>query len=1197
MIAAFWANLKFELNIRRKSISTYVYFLMFFALACLMGVAAGGGFQGVVVSFGFSNKVHINSGVSILGFLGLLSAFSLFITAPAFGQAVVKDYAQQFDQIIYSTPIGRRIFLTSRFLAAMVFMLLVLTSMGLGIFASTYIPAVQEAMVGPNLWVNYVWPYVLIVIPNMFVFGSFFFLVATRSKKMAPVYILTILFVMGWLMSGQVLSEVENKMMGSLLDPFGLNALQQSIKYWSADAQNTQRLGFESYMLANRTLWMSLGLIAFVLSLFTFRWPARASKVKASTPARLAPPAVREIPKLSTARTFSKWAVFARQFRLEYKQIFKSIYFQALLLAGVCYMFIASQTIGQMFGTNTYPVTYKVLDMVGGSFDLFLVIISTIFAGEVVWRDRDSKMQQVVDATPAASVSLLAAKWLTLVAIVATLLFTVIICGVIIQAFHGYTNFEIGLYLRHLYGLRILAFINIISLLFFFQVVTGDKYVAHGLAIGYYLINGWAGTLGFEHKLYLYNAVPGVTYSDMNGYSNGLATHLAFRFYWMSLAALLMTISVAFWQRGNLTSFKDRRSEARRRFTGGLRFASAVFAILFVTGASFLFYNTNILNHFNPEKAQEKLKVDYEKNFSSYKYAPQPHVTGVVANVDLFPETPAADIRYVYRLKNKTAVEVGEVFLNVSRAIDRSVTWSVEFSVPVRLKSEDANIGVRIYTFDPPLKPGQEFNLEYRGHFEMPGFDNDGDPKKIVGNGTFFNNDDFGVTVGYQPGIEVSENKTRAKYGLAKRLRAPPIDNVKEREYNMFSRSSDWIDFEATVSTAPDQIAIAPGYLQRTWEENGRKYFHYKMDKPIQNFYSFLSGRYEVRRDKWNGVDIEVYHHPGHTYNIDRMVQASKDTLDYFTKNFGPYQFRQYRIIEFPRYASFAQSFPNTVPFSEAIGFVARVKPDDPKDVDFPYFVTAHELAHQWWGHQIVPAGVAGGPMPVESFAEYTALLVMEKKYGREKMKRFLKIELDRYLFGRQQEDEYETPLYLAEGQSYIHYSKGSLALFTLKEYLGEDTVNGAIKEYLEKTRYQSAPYTVTTEFIEILKRRTKPDLHGYIADALERITLFENRPLTAEAKKLPDGQYEVTLKVQSEKVHADGDGKETKVELKQPIDIGVTNAKGEFLFLKKLDLKTGENEIKVKVAEKPAKAGVDPLNYLIDKTPDDNELPVTVIQ
>ena len=84
------------------------------------------------------------------------------------------------------------------------------------------------------------------------------------------------------------------------------------------------------------------------------------------------------------------------------------------------------------------------------------------------------------------------------------------------------------------------------------------------------------------------------------------------------------------------------------------------------------------------------------------------------------------------------------------------------------------------------------------------------------------------------------------------------------------------------------------------------------MDRPILGFVAWLSGDWQVARDQWNGVAmapvaIEVYHHPAHAWNVARMIDGVKKSLDYYTAAFGPYQHRQVRIVEFPRYERFAQ--------------------------------------------------------------------------------------------------------------------------------------------------------------------------------------------------------------------------------------------------------------------------------------------------
>ncbi len=177
-------------------------------------------------------------------------------------------------------------------------------------------------------------------------------------------------------------------------------------------------------------------------------------------------------------------------------------------------------------------------------------------------------------------------------------------------------------------------------------------------------------------------------------------------------------------------------------------------------------------------------------------------------------------------------------------------------------------------------------------------------------------------------------------------------DSLHSRR-NLFTPNADWITYHTIVSTSNDQIAIAPGYLQRTWTKGDRQFFEYSMGSThTLDFFAYLSGRYATRKEVYNGVNgpvnLEVYYDPAHPYDIDDMIASSRAGLAYNQEHFSPFQFTQYRIMEFPRYRTFAQSFPNTVPFSEGIGFIARV--EKPTDIDLTYFVTAHELGHQWWG-------------------------------------------------------------------------------------------------------------------------------------------------------------------------------------------------------------------------------------------------------
>ena len=206
-----------------------------------------------------------------------------------------------------------------------------------------------------------------------------------------------------------------------------------------------------------------------------------------------------------------------------------------------------------------------------------------------------------------------------------------------------------------------------------------------------------------------------------------------------------------------------------------------------------------------------------------------------------------------------------------------NLQYSLKLSVPTKTVLNDKDQGVIIYSFEKEIAPGQELDLFYHVEVDHSAFPNGGPDIRIVRNGTFINNYySYFPLIGYLSRKELSDGKTRFKYGLSFRERMPRIDDKRAHQYTYLSENANWIDFEAVVSTSLDQHAIAPGYLVKQWTQEDRRYFHYKMDQKMLNFYSFLSGKYKLKIDKWNDVNIEVYYHPSHNKNIDHMIESTK---------------------------------------------------------------------------------------------------------------------------------------------------------------------------------------------------------------------------------------------------------------------------------------------------------------------------------
>ena len=606
--------------------------------------------------------------------------------------------------------------------------------------------------------------------------------------------------------------------------------------------------------------------------------------------------------------------------------------------------------------------------------------------------------------------------------------------------------------------------------------------------------------------------------------------------------------------------------------------------VVWIASGAWIYYNTHVLNPFVTRHGAEAQRADYEKRFKSLTGAPQPRITAVDLKVDLYPEEHRARLKGALTLVNKTDQPIRDVYVLYPY---RATMHAMTFAMPSKLVDEAPLQYWHHYRLDDALAVGATTALDFDLEYGAKGFRNGGADAVVLENGSFLN---AGLTpdttlipsFGYSEAAELESDRDRRTYDLPPKRRMPDLDDPLQRNRNALSRDADFIDYRARFCTAGDQLPVTSGYVAKDWSERdadgrARHCIDYAMESKMADLYAFVSARYAVRRDVWHGptgdVAIEIDYHPGHEYNLERMIAATKDSLAYFTKHFGPYQHKVLRIIEFPRFSrqnAFAESTPNTVPFNEAIGFTAKVDDHDPNDIDYPYFVTAHEVAHQWWAHQEMPANVQGDEFITESLAEYSALMVMKAKYGDTKMRRFLKYELDRYLQGRGSEAKQEQPLVRADGAAYVHYQKGALVLYALQDAIGEPAIDDALSTFVKRWRFAGPPYARSTDLIAEFMRVTPVALHPLVHDLFEVITLYDVRALDAKATKRADGRTDIALRVSARQIRADGAGNESDVPFDAPVDIGALDAAGNLLGVEKRAVHAGENRFTLTVAGDP---------------------------
>ena len=1203
-----------ELKYWLKRPATYIYMTIFFLLALFFAATIAGMFDFITATTGSSRIV--NSPTGVYGLFNELAVLIFFLFPSIIGASINRDFKSEMHSILYSYPFTKANYLFAKFFSAIVIVTLIVLTIGIGMFIGFRMPGTNSDIVTAFDIKSYFNAYWLFILPNILLFGAIVFAVVTFTRNIAAGFITVILLLFVQGVTANLLSDPDSRYLSGLLDPFGSAATNYYTRYWTVYEQNELHIPVKELILYNRLIWLGVASLVFglVYKFFTFSQNAMSfsffKKVKGERSIKRNFGSITKInlPKVGYDFSFiqnlkATWKIS----NVEFKYIVKSWPFLSIVLVGLIIVLIALADFANPTGVTSYPRTWRMLQG-GGAFVIAINVCTFLYAGMLVNRSKTANVNGLEDVTPIPNWSLFLSKFIAIVKIQIVLLTVVMVAGILFQLYKGYFDIEIGLYIKELFGLKLINYVIWAFLALMVQTLIRNPYlglfVLLVLSIGIPLLT----LAGVEQDVFKYNEGSGFSYNDMNGYGDSLARYLTYKIYWVLAGLMMMIVAALFWVRGLPHSFKERLKIAKSRFKTPIAISFVVLLVGFFTMGYAIYQGTNANNDRYSSKEREEMRVNWEKTYKKYENYEQPRIVSVKTNVDLFVKKRDFEAAGEYIMVNKTKTAIDSIFLNHN---DYPSTF--KFNRENTLVLEDTINHFDIYKLKQPMMPGDSMVLNFTIKNKPNTLFVSNSP--IIENGTFINNMELYPNLGYNGG-ELTDDKTREKYDLPpNKLKPYPSDSTALGN-TYLAKDSDWIDFETTVSTSEDQIAIAPGYLQKEWVEDGRRYFHYKMDSKILNFYSFNSAKYKVKKDKWKDVELEIYYHEGHEYNLESMMDGMKASLEYNTENFSPYQHKQLRIIEFPA-GGYAQSFPNTIAFSGDAGFISNLEDSEEGDLNNMFAITVHEIAHQWWAHQVIGADVLGATMLSESLSEYVSLKVLEKELGKPQMRKFLKKSLDDYLLRRTFERKREKPLMYNDGQGYIRYQKGSLVFYALSDYIGEDVLNNALKKYVEKVKFQDAPYTTSIDMVNHIKAVTPDSLQYVIKDMFETITVYDNRIKNVESTELENGKYKVDIEFDVSKYRNDEKGKQLfsetgrdsisylaegnkkpilSLQLEDYIDIGVFTEhevdgkmKEKQLYLKKHKITAINNKVSIIVDEKPNEVGVDPYNKLIDRNSGDN--------
>ena len=1158
--------IRFEWRFHTRQIS-FIAAALFFA---------GFGFALTATGFGPAN-VHVNSPYDIAQSLGMVSLAAVFAIAIFCANSVVRDREHHFEEIVFSTSVEKFPYLFGRFAGSFLAAFTVFSATAIGMMLAAILPLHDASRVGPFSLTPYLWTLLVLVLPGMLVAGVVLFGIATLTRSvLASVvgavaiyvfYFAAAAFTNSPLMAGSA-QGASSAAGASLLDPFGLSAFFEQTRYWTPALRNTRLIALTGNFLINRIIWLAFAASVWlvVYKRFSFRVLAKSPGTRASRP----PQTPRET-KMRARRPRSQSRLLAAT-RIELRSVLRSIPFILLtiLWTGLAAMEIVADVAGGEYGAAFYPTTALILATLRQPLGLVATVIIIYYSAELIWRERSVGMAEIVNATPASNAVFVLSKWLALSAMIGVLIVTGISAGVVIQLARGLHAFQPALLLAFaaILAIPLLLFAMAAVLI---QTLSPSKYFGlFAVLVAGVLIQAGS-ALGIEHPLLTFAGAPPLQYTELNGFGASITPFLWFMALWTAIGLLFLLLASTLWRRSRGVLHTIAKNTDRR--------IAAILATIAIALASFIFYNTIILNRWTSNAASLDWSASYETTYRAAATMPRPHIAAITANVALYPNERRYHVTGNYDLANDGATPIASVLISVPR--DARVT---NLTIPEATIVRNDKFATYVVRFKRPLQPRQHAALHFDLTYEHRGFTATAADTSIIANGSFITPGHCFPILGYRRGYEISDPIERKKHGL------PPSTG---EESDLEDASAEWSNVDVTLSTSSDQIALAPGRLIDDRIANGRRFFHYRSDAPIHNNLIFASARYAIARAAAGKTRIEVYYDPAHRYNVDRILSAAADSLRIFETSFGPYPQSQLRIAEAPAYARFGGlAMPGLVFLSESRAFLIDAR--DPSQIDLVARRTAHEVAHQWWGHSVTPAVVPGASAIIESLPRYSELLVLDKRYGRGQVRRSLQFELDRYLAGRAGDEKTEVPLTRVTDQAYLYYGKGAIVINALKELLGEETLNRALRSFVAA---QSGPehQPKIDDLLHEIEAVTPTENRALVNEWTRDVILYDLTLATASSRRLPNGRFEVTMQVNVHKSRAD----EHELPVNESIEIGLFAADpdvasaNDILYLAAHPLQSGANTITVIVAKQPSYAAIDPYITRIDRNRFDNVKPV----
>ncbi len=1182
--------IRYEVWYQARRPSTWLFFAALTAFAFHLA--------GLEIARTVASDTPVNAPYTLANLMSMAGFLALLPIAVIAGEAAGRDVMARMTPLVYTAPVTKATYLGGRFAGALLLAAAVSLAVPAGTLLAVVFSGADPDILGPLRLAHYASGWLGIGLTNAVVVACLAFAMATLARRPIAGWVAGALLIVATVLCLMFTTRIGHTL-ASLLDPLGVTTLQEIRQAWTPNAKRAGVPWLTSSYLLNRALWLGFGAAVLALTHRRFRLaqhvpaPGRGRVMEPATAAAEAPGAAAAlvaVPAPARRRTFGP-GTHARQLAAVARESWRVVVLGGggvvmLLLAAL--MVVVAPGELSVSGLPIAPTTAFLAETVTNPLAPFMIsglLLILFYAGELVWRDREIGLGEIAGSAPIPEWAHLLGRVAGLGLALATFQAALMVAAVAAQVRLGYGSVEPWLLVRLYLGMHLADYLLLVALAFVVHVVVAHKYVGHLVMLVVYGYVFFAAKLGVEHRLLVFGADPGWSYSDMRGFGGSVGPWLTLQLYWAAWTALLLVGASLFWVRGREDGLGARLRTARRRMTGRVAGAAAGAAGLVLVAGGFTFYNTNVLNEYLTSADAAGRKAEYERRYGRYTRTPQPRLEGVRLHAELHPEHGRAEIRGTYHLVNRGDLPIGSIHVTTSPDV---VTGEMTLDRPATPAVSDARLGYRVFALRTPLRPGDSLRLGWVVRAGTRGFANNGVTSLVTAKSTYIRNFEL-PWIGYQEWRELDGAGSRRDHGLPAKPAWPSLDDEAAR--GDLRLGAERIMVDATIGTRADQHAVGPGTLRRTWTANGRRYFRYATERPIRGDFALFSARYAVRKARWTRagqeVDIEVVHHPGHASNVDRMVAGTRASLEYLSARLRPYPYRQLRLVEYPGSGGLHAS-PANIAFQEG---AALLDPErDERGVDFAFAIVAHELAHQWWGNQLTPARVQGAHVMSESLAWYSAMGVVEHARGPEELERLVALMREAWLPPRAPSD----PPLLRATEWFLGYRKGPLALYALREYVGAAQVDVALRRLLSANAEGRPPLATTRDLYRELGAVTPDSMRPLLHDLFAANTLWELATEQVSAVPAPGGMMELTLAVRARKIVVDTAGAVREIPMNDLVEIGAFSdgadgGRGAQVYRRLHRIRSGTQRLTLTVPATATWAGVDPRSLLFDLKPGDN--------